>query len=107
MEMLLNEYDMVVGARFEKGTIQDYIDDKNSFGLIRIENSTANWFLYNDLDCDEQSKELYESVIKKNHFIHDEYGEKIVLFNKTGKIPYEEFIKIINQYIDDGLGQII
>lgn len=65
MEMLLNEYDMVVGARFEKGTIQDYIDDKNSFGLIRIENSTANWFLYNDLDCDEQSKELYESVIKK------------------------------------------
>ena len=26
MEMILNEDDMVVGARFENGTIQDYID---------------------------------------------------------------------------------
>ncbi|AXH15555.1 hypothetical protein [Malaciobacter mytili] len=107
MEMLLNEYDMVVGAKFEEGTIQDYIDDKKTFGLIRIENSTANWFLYNDLDSDEESKELYNEVIKKNHFIHDEFGEKIVLFNKSGQISYEEFVKKINDYIEDGLGQII
>lgn len=107
MEMLLNEYDMVVGAQFENGTIQDYIDDKKTFGLIRIENSTANWFLYNDLDSDEESKKLYNEVIKKAHFIHDEFGEKIVLFNKTGQVPYEEFIKKINDYIEDGLGQII
>ena len=27
MEMILNENDLVVGARFEDGTIQDYIDE--------------------------------------------------------------------------------
>ncbi|PHO11656.1 hypothetical protein CPG38_11860 [Malaciobacter marinus] len=107
MEMLLNEYDMVVGAKFEDGTIQDYVDDKNTFGLVRIENHTANWFLYNDLDSDDESKKLYNEVIKKEHFIHDEHGEKIVIFNKTDKKTYEDFLKKINAYIDDGLGQII
>ncbi len=107
MEMLLNEYDMVVGAKFEDGTIQDYIDDKKTFGLVRIKDSTANWFLYNDLDSDEESKKLYNKVIQKAHFIHNEFGEKIVLFNKSGQISYEEFIKKINEYIEDGLGQII
>ena len=44
MEMILNENDLVVGARFENGTIQDYVDEKKTYGLIRIEDSTANWF---------------------------------------------------------------
>ena len=107
MEMLLNEYDMVVGAKFEDGTIQDYVDDKNTFGLVRIEDTTANWFLFNEMDSDDDTKELYKSVIKKGHHIHDEFGEKVVLFNKTGQVPYEKFVDIINTYIDDGMGQII
>lgn len=107
MEMLLNEYDMVVGAKFDNGTIQDYVDDKNTFGLVRIDNTTANWFLFNDLDSDEDMKELYNEVTSKGHHVHDEFGEKIVLFNKTGQVPYENFITVINEYIDDGMGQII
>ncbi|RXJ87128.1 hypothetical protein [Arcobacter sp. CECT 8985] len=107
MEMLLNDYDMVVGAKFDNGTIQDYIDDKNTYGLIRIEDSTANWFLFNEIDSDEESKKLYKDVIKKEHFIHDEFGEQIVIFNKVGKVSNETFLKKINEYIDDGLGQII
>lgn len=30
MEMILNENDLVVGARFENGTIQDYIDENKN-----------------------------------------------------------------------------
>ena len=29
MEMILNENDLVVGAKFKNGTIQDYVDDTN------------------------------------------------------------------------------
>ena len=56
MEMILNEFDMVVGARFDNGTIQDYVDENNTYGLIRIGESTANWFLYNEEDSDELTK---------------------------------------------------
>ncbi len=33
MEMILNENDLVVGARFENGTIQDYVDEKKNIWL--------------------------------------------------------------------------
>ena len=33
MEMILNENDLVVGARFENGTIQDYVDEKKLMDL--------------------------------------------------------------------------
>jgi len=62
MEMLLNEYDMAVGARFENGTIQDYVDDANTYGLLRIEENTVNWFLYNSIESDDDVKDLYEEV---------------------------------------------
>ena len=35
--MILNENDLVVGARFDNGTIQDYIDENKTYGLVRIE----------------------------------------------------------------------
>lgn len=107
MEMILNEYDMVVGAEFDNGTIQDYVDDKNTFGLVRIDGTTANWFLFNDLDSDDDTKKLYNEVVKKGHHIHDEFGEKIVVFNKTGQVPFEDFISRINEYIDDGMGDFL
>ncbi len=105
--MILNEFDMVVGARFDNGTIQDYVDENNTYGLIRIGESTANWFLYNEIDSDELSKKLFNDVKTKEHFIHDDFGELIVIFNKNGDAKYEEFIKLIDQYLDDGLGHII
>ena len=37
MEMILNENDLVVGARLENGTIQEYGDDNKTYGHIRIE----------------------------------------------------------------------
>jgi len=106
MEMLLNEYDMAVGARFENGTIQDYVDDANTYGLLRIEENTVNWFLYNSIESDDDVKELYEEVIKKEHFIHNDFGEEIVLFNKDGKLSYETMLKKIDEYMDDGVGTI-
>ncbi|GGD48128.1 hypothetical protein GCM10012288_22970 [Malaciobacter pacificus] len=107
MEMILNENDLVVGARFENGTIQDYVDDLRTYGLIRIENSTANWFLYNKDESEADVQELYKKVTKEEHFIQDEFGEEIVLFNKTGSKTNEEFIKTINNYLDDEMGTII
>ena len=47
MEMFLIEVDMVIGARFENGTIQDYIDENKNYGLLRVEDTTCNWFLFN------------------------------------------------------------
>ena len=95
MEMILNENDLVVGARFENGTIQDYVDNEKTYGLIRIENSTANWFLFN------------KNVIKKEHFIQDDFGEEIVVFNKTGDVAIEDFVKKIDEYLGDELGSFI
>lgn len=101
MEMILNEYDMVVGARFDNGTIQDYIDDAQTYGLVRIENTSCNWFLFNEIDSDDEIKRLYKRVKKDDHFIKDDFGEEIVLFNKNGDISYEEIIKKIDEYLDD------
>lgn len=107
MEMILNENDLVVGARFENGTIQDYVDDARTYGLVRIEDSTANWFLFNKDESEDDIQKLYKKVIKEEHFIQDEFGEEIVLFNKEGSITNEEFIKTINSYLDDEMGTII
>ncbi len=107
MEMILNENDLVVGARFENGTIQDYIDDKNTYGLVRIGESTANWFLFNKDESEDDIQELYKKVISQDHYIQDEFGEEIVVFNKEGENSYEEFIKTINSYLDDEMGTFI
>lgn len=106
MEMILNEFDMVVGAKFENGTIQDYIDENKTYGLIRIEDSTANWFLFNKDESEDEIQELYKEVIKKDHFIQNDFGEEIVLFDKTGSKSYEDFIKRIDEYLNDEMGNI-
>lgn len=67
--MILNENDLVVGARFENGTIQDYVDEKKTYGLIRIEESTANWFLFNKDESDKDLQKLYKQVLNEEHFI--------------------------------------
>ena len=105
--MILNENDLVVGARFENGTIQDYVDNEKTYGLIRIEDSTANWFLFNKDESEEAVQELYKNVIKKEHFIQDDFGEEIVVFNKTGDVTIENFVKKIDEYLGDELGSFI
>jgi len=101
MEMILNDDDLVVGAVFENGTIQDYVDEDKTYGLIRVEDTTANWFLYNDLDSSEDIKKLYKKVTKDEHFIKNDFGEEIVLFNKKGEISFEKLIEKIDSYLDD------
>lgn len=107
MEMILNEYDMVVGAEFENGTIQDYVDDRNTYGLVRIGDCTVNWFLFNKLDSDADTKKLFEEVSRKEHFIHDDFGEMIVLFNKQGDIKFEDFLSKIDEYMNDEMGSMV
>ena len=107
MEMILNVNDLVVGARFENGTIQDYVDDNKTYGLIRIEDSTANWFLFNKDESEEDLQKLYKQVLKEEHFIQDDFGEEIVIFNKIGSKSFEEFIKKIDEYLGDELGSFI
>lgn len=101
MEMILNENDIVVGARFENGTIQDYVDDAKTYGLIRIEDTTANWFLYNDIDSADDIRKLYKKIKKEEHFIKNDFGEEIVLFNKQGVVSNEKLISVIDAYLDD------
>lgn len=101
MEMILNDNDLVVGAIFENGTIQDYVDDEKTYGLIRVEDTTANWFLYNDFDSASEIKELYKKVTKDKHFIKNDFGEEIVLFNKKGTISFEKLVEKIDAYLDD------
>lgn len=108
MEMLLNEDDIIVGAQFENGTIQDYVDESKTYGLIRIEDTTANWFLYNDLESPEDIKALYEKVTQdKNHYIQDDHGEKMVIFNKNNETSYETLASKIDEYLDAEMGSII
>ena len=107
MEMILNENDLVVGARFDNGTIQDYIDENKTYGLVRIEDSTANWFLFNKDESEEDLQKLYKKVLKEEHFIQDDFGEEIVVFNKIGNKSFEEFTKIIDAYLGDELGSFI
>ena len=107
MEMILNENNLVVGARFENGTIQDYIDNNKIYGLIRIEESTANWFLFNKEESEEDLQKLYKQILKQEHFIQNDFGEEIVVFNKIGDKSFEEFTKIIDAYLGDELGSFI
>ena len=107
MEMILNENDLVIGSRFENGTIQDYIDDNKTYGLIRIEDSTANWFLFNKDESEDDLQKLYNEVIKQEHFIQDDFGEEIVIFNKIGSVSLEEFTKKVDEYLGDELGNFI
>ena len=107
MEQILNEYDMVVGAKFDNGTIQDYVDENNTYGLIRIEDSTVNWFLFHKDESDEFTQDLYTKVTAdSNHFIKNDFGEEIVLFNKQGTLSYETFIAKIDEYLDDQMGAL-
>lgn len=106
MEMILNENDMVVGVEFENGTIQDYIDDEQTYGLIRIDDTSANWFLYNKDDSPEDIQDLYEKVTNEEHFIKDEFGEEVVLFNRQGKISFDKLIEKIDAYLDDEMASI-
>ena len=107
MEMILNENDLVVGARFDNGTIQDYIDENKTYGLVRIEDSTANWFLFNKDESEEDLQELYKKVLKQEHFIQNDFGEEIVVFNKIGNQSFEDFIKKIDEYLGDEMGSFI
>ena len=107
MEMILNENDLVVGARFDNGTIQDYIDENKTYGLVRIEDSTANWFLFNKDESEEDLQKLYKKVLKEEHFIQNDFGEEIVVFNKIGNQSFEDFIKKIDEYLGDELGSFI
>ena len=107
MEMILNEDDMVVGARFENGTIQDYIDENKNYGLLRVEDTTCNWFLFNKNESDEELQKLYKEIIKKEHYIQDDFGEEIVIFNKKGKHSFEELAKKIDDYLGDELSAFI
>jgi len=107
MEMILNEDDMVVGARFDNGTIQDYIDENKNYGLLRVEDTTCNWFLFNKNESDEELQKLYKEIIKKEHYIQDDFGEEIVIFNKKGKHSFEELAKKIDDYLGDELSAFI
>ena len=107
MEMILNENDLVVGARFENGTIQDYVDNDKTYGLIRIEDSTANWFLFNKDESEDALQKLYKQILKQEHFIQDDFGEEIVVFNKKGDVAIEDFVKKIDEYLGDELGSFI
>ena len=107
MEMILNENDLVVGSRFENGTIQDYVDNDKTYGLIRIEDSTANWFLFNKDESEDALQKLYKQILKQEHFIQDDFGEEIVVFNKTGDVAIEDFVKKIDEYLGDELGSFI
>lgn len=104
--MILNENDLVVGAQFENGTIQDYIDERKTYGLVRIEEDTANWFLFNKQESDDELQELYKNILKEEHFIQDDFGEEIVVFNKQGSRNFDEFIKKIDAYLNDEMGSI-
>jgi hypothetical protein len=107
MEMILNENDLVVGARFDNGTIQDYIDENKTYGLVRIEESTANWFLFNKDESEDDLQKLYKKVLKEEHFIQNDFGEEIVVFNKIGNKSFEDFIKKIDEYLGDEMGSFI
>ena len=41
-------------------SIQDYVDDNKTYGLIRIEDSTANWFLFNKDESEDDLQKLYK-----------------------------------------------
>ena len=101
MEMILNENDLVVGAKFENGTIQDYVDEQKTHGLVRIDESTVNWFLFNKDESDDDLQILYAKILKEENFIQNDFGEEIVLFNRQGDSSFIDFITKIDEYLND------
>jgi len=101
MEMILNENDLVVGAQFKNGTIQDYVNEEKTYGLVRIGDDTVNWFLFNKDESDDDLQELYAKILKEENFIQNDFGEEIVLFNKQGKTSFVDFITKIDEYLND------
>ena len=93
MEMILNENDLVVGARFDNGTIQDYIDENKTYGLVRIEESTANWFLFNKDESEDDLQKLYKKVLKEEHFIQNDFT-RIQYSNKLLLLIHVNFFKL-------------
>jgi len=107
MESILNEDDMIVGATFENGTIQDYVDENKTYGLIRIEDATCKWFLYNKDESANDIQALYRKVTAQdNHFVQNDFGEEIVLFDKTGSVEFEDFCEKVNDYLDNEFSQL-
>lgn len=49
-------------------------------------------------------KNYIKKVLKEEHFIQNDFGEEIVVFNKTGNKSFEDFIKKIDEYLGDELG---
>jgi Golgi nucleoside diphosphatase len=43
----------------------------------------------------------------QEHFIQNDFGEEIVVFNKIGNQSFEDFIKKIDEYLGDELGNFI
>ena len=101
MEMILNENDLVVGAQFENGTIQDYVDEQKTHGLVRIGEDSVNWFLFNKDESDDDLQILYAKILKEENFIQNDFGEEIVLFNRIGETQFIDFITRIDEYLND------
>ena len=99
--MILNENDLVVGAQFENGTIQDYVDEQKTHGLVRIGEDSVNWFLFNKDESDDDLQILYAKILKEENFIQNDFGEEIVLFNRIGETQFIDFITRIDEYLND------
>ena len=56
---------------------------------------------------EDDLQKLYKQVLKADHFIQDDFGEEIVIFNKNGSKSFEDFIKKIDEYLGDELGSFI
>ena len=97
MEMILNENDLVVGARFENGTIQDYIDENKTYGLVRIEDSTANWFLFNK----DESEEDFDSLNRKLLAVFSATGKTINALFRINVLKREEDNELLEKDLVD------
>ena len=87
---------------------------KSSPLLLRIQNGDFELspFYYEARDNDKLYDKMYNEYIqnshsKEEHYIKDEYGEEVVLFNKQGKISFEKLVEKIDAYLDDELGSMI
>jgi hypothetical protein len=64
--------------------------------------------LYNKEESANDIQALYRKVTSSsNHFVENDFGEEIVLFNKTGSVEFEEFLQKVNEYLDDEFSSFI
>jgi hypothetical protein len=64
--------------------------------------------LYNKEESANDIQALYRKVTSQpNHFVENDFGEEIVLFNKTGSVEFEEFLQKVNEYLDDEFSSFI